>query len=630
MLSLYSLGIACAPKNAAEQESLPASDSHWDWEPFLRVFEKAVIGIGRGICCSKGSGMEATESGMEAALKELYQDVPDPWRDRLTGMINAQGMDRLLQLWGGRVDAASTPSTITMFAVQSYEQLMFRRGAMATEQAIRHLGGFLLEQLSGRAILSRYQPNRFLILQFGSDTDAMMRELNEAIQRVSAPDFFMIKDESVPLICMSRTLPWNDGSCPPESLVTQLDETITSISGVSQNIGAEMVTPALVSEPMTAPAASGIETEETLAGVIHSTKNTEADTLPSSPPGTTEDEFSNNSSKASNGSSEDDTQKTARPAGAQKEDDSGEAGGGNVFAEFDALDKLIGSGATAIVDDAAEHSGRPRSNSEQSETDLSSEGSRKSPEEISKEGIDEKSTQAVTEEDFSTLFDSLQSPSVSSKAVGLELAGSGDGDAEVSPEEMIRQSRALAQNSAMAGTIPMTSSYTDDIEEATTKENIRTLFATVRAATQGEFAKEPSVKSISQENVDELCDVKISDAIDAFERRLEEPDDDVAGAPTTMALYGTSGDGTTGDEYQSGQGSRGSSAQEADIPESGIGERVGNGVQPGPDVEILTSKPEKPSVESLDGDHSVSPEEIAKLFAAMGKLGRFSKCFGRF
>jgi len=616
---LLMVAIAYAPKKVAEQESLPSSDSHWDWEPFLRVFEKAVIGIGRGICCSK-------ESGLEATLKELYQDVPDPWRDRLTGMINAQGMDRLLQLWGERVDAASTPSTLTMFAVQSYEQLMFRRGAMATEQAIRHLGCFLLEQLSGRAILSRYQPNRFLILQFGSDTEAIMRDLNEAIQKVNAPDFFMIKDESVPLMCMSRTLPCNDGSSPPESLVTQLDETITSISGVSQNIGAEMVTPAQVSEPMKAPAASGIETEETLARTTHSTNNTEAETLPSGPLGTTEAEFSNNASKASNGSSEDEAQKTARPAGAQSEDPSGEVRGGNVFAEVDALDKLVGSGAKAIVDDATEQPARTRSNSEPSETDLSSRGSRKSSEVISEEGIDKESTQEVTEEDFSTLFDSLQSPSVSSKAVGLEFSESEDGDAEASPEEMIRQSRALAQKSGMAGAIPMTSSYTDDIEEATTKENIRTLFATVRAATQGEFAKDPSVKSISQENVDELCDVKMSDAIDAFERGLEEPDDDVAGAPTTMALDKsncdeTTGqeDETTGQEYESGQASRGSSTQEADTPESGIGMRVGKGVQPGPDEEILSSKPEKPSLESLDGDHLVSPEEIAKLFAAMRK-----------
>jgi hypothetical protein len=45
----------------------------------------------------------------------------------------------------------------------------------------------------------------------------------------------------------------------------------------------------------------------------------------------------------------------------------------------------------------------------------------------------------------------------------------------------------------------------------------------------------------------------------------------------------------------------------------------GRGTQPDVDEEAVSSKTREPSVDSLDGDHLVSPEEIAKLFAAMRK-----------
>lgn len=601
--------IAWTPQKPTQSESANPSDSHWDWEPFQRVFERAVLGIGRGICCSKQSGMEST-------LKELYQDVPDPWKDRLTGLINSQGMDRLMQLWGDRVDAESTPSTITMFAVQSYEQLMFRRGAMVTEQAIRHLGSFLLEQLSGRAILSRYQPNRFLILQFGSDTEAILRELNDAIQKVNSPDFFMIKDESVPLMCMSRTLPLNAGSAAPDTLVLQLDETISSISGITQNTNAEMATQGPSSESTNAHAASGTEMKEASAASARSSSSTGSENSPSNLLGAAQAELSDASSRASKISSDEDTDTSARPAVVPSEDDSARERGSKVFAEVNGLEELASSGVKAVVDDSSEKPERPRSNSDASETDPSSGTSRKPSANNSEEGIDEEPSHEVTEEDFSTLFDSLQSPSGnSSKAVGFDFSENEEvADTEASPEEMIRQSRALAQKTGMAGAIPMASSYTDDIDEATTKEDIRTLFATVRAATHGEFAKDPTVKAISKDNVDEHCDVKTSDAIEAFERGMLEPEEEPVSDPNTKAI-----DETPEQESDSEPASRSRPTQEADTYEPGVRKGVGDGAPPSGDEEIPSSKPKVPSVDSLDGDHLVSPEEIAKLFAAMRK-----------
>lgn len=599
--------IAWTPQKATDRQSPNSLDSHWDWEPFQRVFEKAVIGMGRGICCSP-------KAGMDSILKELYQDVPDPWKDRLTGMINAQGMDRLLHLWGDRVDAESTPSTITMFAVQSYEQLMFRRGSMVTEQAIRHLGSFLLEQLSGQAILSRYQPNRFLILQFGSDTEMILRELNEAIQKVNAPDFFMIKDESVPLMCMSRTLPLNEGSAAPDSLVLQLDETISSISGVAQNIGAEMVTPDPSLEPKSAKATSGTAGEETPTASTNPSNSDAPETAPSSPLGTAQAEFGNRSAMATQVPSDDDTEKSTRAAVHSNEDGSTTGRSGNVFAEVNGLEELVGSGVKSIVDVDSEKSERPRSKNEPSGIDSISSASRKSSSNSEDEVGDEEPLNEVTEEDFSTLFDSLQTPRSNSNAVGFDLAGSEDVDSEASPEEMIRQSRTLAQKTGMAGAIPMASSYTDDIEEATTKEDIRTLFATVRAATHGEFAKDPGVRGISKENVDELCDVKTSDAIKAFERGLEEPEEELSTDPNSKTI-----DQASGKEVDSHTALRSTQTRDADTPESGSRRGLGKGAQTDGNEEIPTSKPKEPSVESLDGDHLVSPDEIAKLFAAMRK-----------
>jgi|GEM_PF-6737504 len=595
--------IAWTPQKATLSDSIVSSDSHWDWGPFQRVFEKAVIGIGRGICCSPNAGLDST-------LKELYQDLPDPWKDRLTGMINSQGMDRLLQLWGNRVDAESTPSTITMFAVQSYEQLMFQRGAMVTEQAIRHLGAFLLEQLSGRAILSRYQPNRFLIMQFGSDTEEILRELNDAIQKVNSPDFFMIKDESVPLMCLSRTLPLNEGSAAPDSLVLQLDETISSISSVAQNIGVEMVTPAPSIDRSSAKntAESSVADDQAKSGVA--ADSTESAILPSNPSGATNAELNKQSPMAVNGPSNDETAKSSRSAVAPNEDGSATGRSNNIFAEGNELEELVSSADKSIVDDTSEKLKRSRSNNEPSESDSISGASRKSTSTSENEGIDDEPLNEVTEKDFSTLFDSLQTPSGSTNAVGLELSESQDVDSEASPEELIRQSRALAQKSGTAGTIPMVSSYIDDIEEATTKDDIRTLFATVRVATHGEFAKDPSVKSISKDNVDDLCDVKTSDAIEAFERGLQEPSED-----TNAKSIGEN----PSPESDASLASRNQSDQGTSEPESGLSPRVGNNPMPSSDEEATTSKPKEPSVESLDGDHLVSPEEIAKLFAAMRK-----------
>ncbi|MFN7625757.1 MAG: hypothetical protein ACK5PZ_02930, partial [Pirellula sp.] len=65
--------------------------------------------------------------------------------------------------------------------------------------------------------------------------------------------------------------------------------------------------------------------------------------------------------------------------------------------------------------------------------------------------------------------------------------------------------------------------------------------------------------------------------------------------------------------------SRSRLAHESDSTESGLRKGGGNGATPSVDEATPASKPKEPSVESLDGDHLVSPEEIAKLFAAMRK-----------
>jgi len=131
--------------------------------------------------------------------QENHSTVPMPWTDRLTGLLNRQGMDAVLNAWLSVDTQHRSHSCISMFALSNYSELVSSKGAMVTEQALQRISAQLVATLSNEAFVSRYLPDKFMVLHVASSLDASHQAMATVHSGIAADGFFTIAGESVPL-----------------------------------------------------------------------------------------------------------------------------------------------------------------------------------------------------------------------------------------------------------------------------------------------------------------------------------------------------------------------------------------------------------------------------------------------
>ncbi|AMV34040.1 GGDEF domain protein [Pirellula sp. SH-Sr6A] len=149
------------------------------------------------------------------------------WEDRLTKLGNRSFLDTFLDEWLSLPERARHGSLLTMIIVDRYSDLLREKGAMGVEQSLRDLGEQLAKHYESTALIGRYQPDRFLVIQFErslpeahEDFEALLKSLQSPAEPSSIPH--------APIPCVASIVELGDEGLSLSSSLDRLDE------GVSQ------------------------------------------------------------------------------------------------------------------------------------------------------------------------------------------------------------------------------------------------------------------------------------------------------------------------------------------------------------------------------------------------------------
>jgi GGDEF domain-containing protein len=91
------------------------------------------------------------------------------YEDKLTHTANHAFADAFLAKWLRLPIEHRTGSSLAMIVVDEYSDLLRAKGAMELEAILRRLSEMIKTEFGSNSIISRYQPDRFLILSFNGD-----------------------------------------------------------------------------------------------------------------------------------------------------------------------------------------------------------------------------------------------------------------------------------------------------------------------------------------------------------------------------------------------------------------------------------------------------------------------------
>jgi len=226
------IALAVAPRSPKSTEE-DAGDETIGWEPAQRLFLQTCIH--RGLYLQQGFALQSkgsstfscvpfVDAGTEAA--ESGSMIPTPWEDRLTQQLNRPGFDAALEAWMAIGPKHRLPSCVSIVSLSSYSDLVGLHGAMVTEQAIRKVATHLASQTSEHCLISRYLPDRFLILHYASGLADCHSKMVAVREGMSAESFFESAGQAIPiqtLVCIAELA--TDTSLAADEL-DQLDQGI--------------------------------------------------------------------------------------------------------------------------------------------------------------------------------------------------------------------------------------------------------------------------------------------------------------------------------------------------------------------------------------------------------------------
>ena len=128
--------------------------------------------------------------------EENRSNMPLPWQDRLTLLLNRHGFDSVLKEWLSIEPMYRGDSCLSMIALCNYSNMVSARGATVTEQAIQRFASHLAVALSSDSLVARYLPDRFVVLHFASRV-ATCHKTMECVQHgISEEGFFKVDGKS--------------------------------------------------------------------------------------------------------------------------------------------------------------------------------------------------------------------------------------------------------------------------------------------------------------------------------------------------------------------------------------------------------------------------------------------------
>ena len=162
-------------------------------------------------------------------------NVPLPWQDRLTGLINRNGFDAILNAWLAIEPQNRGESCLSMVTLSEFSELVSLHGAMVTEQALRSIASQLAVASSSKSLIAKYLPDRFLVLHFSSGVEASFRAMKNVQKSISEPGFFNVAGNPISLVTLVSIVGL-DGDSSVESRMDELEEGAMEASDTGRNI----------------------------------------------------------------------------------------------------------------------------------------------------------------------------------------------------------------------------------------------------------------------------------------------------------------------------------------------------------------------------------------------------------
>ena len=128
--------------------------------------------------------------------EENRSNIPLPWQDRLTHLLNRNGFESVLKEWLSVEPMHRGDSCLSMITLCNYSHMVSAHGATFTEQAIQRFASHLAVALSSDSLVARYLPDRFVVLHFASRV-ATCHKTMECVQHgISVEGFFKVDGQS--------------------------------------------------------------------------------------------------------------------------------------------------------------------------------------------------------------------------------------------------------------------------------------------------------------------------------------------------------------------------------------------------------------------------------------------------
>ena len=194
-------------------------------------------------------------------------NVPLPWQDRLTGLLNRNGFDAVLKAWLAIETKHRGESCLSMVALSEYSDLVSVHGAMVTEQALQRVANQLAATSSSNSLIAKYLPDRFVVLHFSSRVAAGFKAMEIVQQNISEPGFFNVAGQPLPLATLVSIVGL-DGNSNVASQMDELEEgameASTSGRHILSKVDGNWTDSPIETESANRDEMSGHEKEETL------------------------------------------------------------------------------------------------------------------------------------------------------------------------------------------------------------------------------------------------------------------------------------------------------------------------------------------------------------------------------